>query len=257
MHDRPDRDRAIDLVVNERARTPSRRELGDRPCPLNASGVPERVQQQDRQRPEVGDDQPGQRRRPAAARAAARGRACSQAATVGAADGRVGTAARRSSSGHRWHGAPRESGLPAGSPLLELARPMAQPPRDASSTPRPSRPSPCRSSPRPSSLQSLAACSSTGPSRSTPRRSRGSARSGRATIFSASSHACGLVGASPNQTVAWRVGLGRHHVVHPQVHAVRDAWPPSTRSSRCPTSRSSPRRAGWPSTGASSSAEAG
>ena len=57
-----------------------------------------------------------------------------------------------------------------------------------------------------------------------------------------------LVGASPNQTVACAFGLGRHHVVHPQVHAVRMGRV-LARSSRCPTSRSSPRRAGSPSIG--------
>ena len=87
--------------------------------------------------------------------------------------------------------------------------------------------------------------SSTRPCRSTPRRSRGSARSGRARASRRSRRPAWLVGASPNQTVAWRVGLGRHHVVHPHVHAVGVLglrW----RSSRCRTSRSSPRPAGRP-----------
>ena len=48
-----------------------------------------------------------------------------------------------------------------------------------------------------------AVCSSTRSCRSRPRRSRASARSDPARCVSASSQACWLVGASPNQTVAW------------------------------------------------------
>ena len=110
---------------------------------------------------------------------------------------------------------------------------------------RPSRPGSCRSWPRRRPRSPPAAWPSSGSCRSRPRRSRGSARSGRRESASATSQACGLVGASPNHTVAWPLASARHHVVHPQQHAVR-VLGALARSSRCRTSPWSPRRAGRP-----------
>ena len=63
-------------------------------------------------------------------------------------------------------------------------------------------------------------CSSTRPCRSRPRRSRASARSDRARSSRRSHRPAGW--SAPRRTRRWPgVGLGRRHVVHPLVHAVR------------------------------------
>ena len=194
---------------------------------LAGEGVarPERVQQQDEQRAEVDHDQPERAARPAAARAAvAAGRGARPPAVGAASRLRAGAVAAASVV------IGQEMRLPGGGPPGSIGfrtgahrRPVSR--RGAWSRPRPRRRSPRRSSQSSSSAQSSRAVLQY--QTSSQYASSVAWVCSQCPAYSAVLERLGVVtgllagGRLAELDRGLRVGLGRHHVVHPQVHAVR------------------------------------